>query len=96
MEMQFHKAVVKVLVIVSTDRTKTPVSLTFEDARSIRLTESAADAEPLPQKLVEQVSVTQLWLAESRPISLRTKISGLLKQKIFMYRRNAIEIPFPQ
>lgn len=30
MKMQFHKAVVKVLVIVATDRTKTPVSLTFE------------------------------------------------------------------
>ena len=31
--MQFHKAVVKVLVIVATDRTKTPVSLTFEDGK---------------------------------------------------------------
>ena len=33
MKMQFHKAVVKVLVIVATDRTKTPVSLTFEDGK---------------------------------------------------------------
>ena len=31
MKMQFHKAVVKVLVVVAPDRTKTPVSLTFED-----------------------------------------------------------------
>ena len=30
MKMQFHKAVVKVLVIVAPDRTKTPVSLTSE------------------------------------------------------------------
>ena len=33
MKMQFHKAVVKVLVIVAPDRTKTPVSLTFEDGK---------------------------------------------------------------
>ena len=33
MKMQFHKAVVKVLVIVAIDRTKTPVSLTFEDGK---------------------------------------------------------------
>ena len=33
MKMQFHKAVVKVLVIIATDRTKTPVSLTFEDGK---------------------------------------------------------------
>ncbi len=33
MKMQFHKAVVKVLVIVATDRTKTPVSLIFEDGK---------------------------------------------------------------
>ena len=31
--MQFHKAVVKVLVVVAPDRTKTPVSLTFEDGK---------------------------------------------------------------
>lgn len=33
MKMQFHKAVVKVLVIVATDRTKTPVSLIFVDGK---------------------------------------------------------------
>ena len=33
MKMQFHKAVVKVLVVVAPDRTKTPVSLTFEDGK---------------------------------------------------------------
>ena len=33
MKMQFHKAVVKVLVVVAADRTKTPVSLTFEDGK---------------------------------------------------------------
>ena len=36
MKMQFHKAVVKVLVIVATDRTKTPVSLIFVDGKELR------------------------------------------------------------
>jgi len=33
MEIQFHKAFVNVLLKVATDRTKTPVSLTFEDGK---------------------------------------------------------------
>jgi len=33
MEPQFHKVVVKVLVSIATDRTKTPLSLTFEDGK---------------------------------------------------------------
>ena len=37
MKMQFHKAVVKVLVIVATDRTKTPVSLTFEERKEFSI-----------------------------------------------------------
>jgi len=33
MAQEFHKALVQVHVIISTDRVKTPVSLTFEDGR---------------------------------------------------------------
>ena len=58
MKMQFHKAVVKVLVVVAPDRTKTPVSLKME--RNIPSTVSVADREPQQQKLVEQVSVIRL------------------------------------
>ena len=35
MEPQFHKVVVKVLVSIATDRTKTPLALTFEDGRNM-------------------------------------------------------------
>jgi len=33
MKLQFHKVVVKVVVSIATDRTKTPISLTFEDGK---------------------------------------------------------------
>jgi len=59
MKMQFHKAVVKVLVIVATDRTKTPVSLIFVDGNTLS-TVSAAGREQQQRKSVEQASVIQL------------------------------------
>lgn len=37
MEMRFRKVLVKVLLLVATDGTKTPLSLTFEDGKEYRI-----------------------------------------------------------
>ena len=56
MTPQYRKVNVTVLVSVSPDRTKTPLSLTFEDGRPIRSTAPAAGNEPLPQRWEEPAS----------------------------------------
>lgn len=37
METKFRKVLVKVLLVVATDGTKTPISLTFEDGKEYRI-----------------------------------------------------------
>ena len=86
MKMQFHKAVVKVLVIVATDRTKTPVSLTFEDGKEYSIDRVCSR---------QRAAATKVGGTGIR-YTIMTRISGLLKQRTSMYRRYAIEISITQ
>lgn len=96
MKMQFHKAVVKVLVVVAPDRTKTPVSLTFEDGKEYPIDRVCSRQRAAATKVGGTGIRYTIMMEEDRPISSKTKISGLLKQRTSMYRRYAIEISITQ